>query len=86
MPSCFALYYKDTNERASLMKVDEELCEFLGVPCDKERWVRDWYNTIGLSLAIGHSLEKTKEFFPDKVDIINYLVDHFYADAWHEQK
>jgi hypothetical protein len=86
MPSCFALTKKGETKPAILQEVDKELCEFLGVPVDADRWVGDWYNCIGLGLAIGHDWDKLRGFFPTHKDIIDYLELHYNTDSWKEWK
>lgn len=86
MPSCFALYYKANGEQAMLNEVDTAMCQALGVEPDPERWYKNWYNTIGLGLAIGHDLNRLREFFPDKLDVIAYLEEYYTTKAWKEWK
>jgi hypothetical protein len=85
MPSCFALYRKGETEPMILHHVDLEMREHFGVE-DDGNWYKNWYNTIGLSLAIGHDLEKIREFFPDKVDVIEFLEANYSTDSWKEFK
>jgi hypothetical protein len=84
MPSCFALIDKSTGKRAILQDVDKELCEYLGVEVSETKWVGDWYNCIGLGLAIGHDWDKLRGFFPEHGPIIDYLESRFESDNWKE--
>lgn len=86
MPSCFALYDKATGEQQALQDVDKKICEYLDVPVDEENWVQNWYNTVGLSLAVGHSFEKIREFFPEKEAVISFLQENYDVNSWKEWK
>jgi hypothetical protein len=86
MPRCFALYPKGGTEKISLQDVDKELCEFFGVKVSETEWLGNWYNTIGLSLAIGHDWGKIREFFPEMKNIIDFMEENYTPDSWKEWK
>ena len=86
MPNCFQLISKKTQKPESFAVIDEELCKYLNVPVDAERYVYEWYDSIGLGLAFGHDFNKLREIFADTrlTPIIEYLDKHYTSDAWHE--
>lgn len=51
MPACFQLRKKGEQEPDDLIAVDESICKHLGASCDPERWVGNWYDSIGYMLA-----------------------------------
>ena len=55
MPNCFSLTRKTALEDGpvDLSKIDEEMCAFFNQPCNPVKWHCDWFNTIGLDLAMG---------------------------------
>lgn len=86
MPSCFSLTKRGHNRPSNLQDVDRDICEHLGVKVDPMNWYSNWYNTIGLSLAIGHSFEKIKEFFPERAQVIDFLEQNYDVNSWKEFK
>lgn len=52
MPACFQLIRKSDNQPAILQRVDEELCDYLGVELDTTLWHQNWYNVIGFMFAM----------------------------------
>ena len=70
MPNCFSLARKtDPKNPVSFAEIDNELCAILGVTPDPVKFVTphpsapgwaNWYDTIGLRLALGYPLEGTK--------------------------
>jgi hypothetical protein len=86
MPSCFAMRKIGEEERSSLQDVDKAICEHFNIPTDEEKWAYNWYNTIGLALAMGHDWDKIIGFFPEREPIVQFLRDHYITDAWWEGK
>lgn len=86
MPSCFALYDKLTGKQMVLQEVDKAICVYMDIPVSETDWAYSWYNTIGLSLAIGHDWEKIKEFFPERTPIIDFLKENYDVNSWKEFK
>ena len=86
MPSCFALTHKHSGIKANLHDVDKELCEYFGVEVSEDKWLGDWYNCIGLGLAIGHDWDKLRGFFPKHKPIIDFLETNYDVDSWKEWK
>lgn len=87
MPNYFRLISKETKRTVSLLKIDEELCELLNVPCDPMEYVHRWYDTIGFGLAMGKTFEQLKDIYkglPNTIKIIEYLEAHYTSDAWAE--
>jgi hypothetical protein len=58
MPNYFAFYQRDWNDRAALVDIDRQLCEYFDVPVHPTLWFRDWYNRFGLSLAAGVPMQE----------------------------
>jgi len=86
MPHCFSLTRKGEKETATLQSVDDAMCAHFGTIPNPKEWYKNWYSTIGLGLAVGHSLQKLKEFWPDKSEIIDWLDENYTSDAWREWK
>jgi hypothetical protein len=53
MPNCFTLTRKGSIEPNTLVAIDIELCKLLGRPVDARRYVVNWFDSIGLGLALG---------------------------------
>jgi hypothetical protein len=88
MPACFCLYSKYTKEQMSLTEVDEIMCAHFNEPVDKDKWLGDWYNAIGLGLAMGKSWQDLRDLFTSESNhaMIDYLEATYTTDCWHEQK
>jgi arginyl-tRNA synthetase len=95
MPNCFTLTFKGQTEPATLNKVDEFLCEKLGMEVHPKYYVNDWYNTIGFLIATGHPLgsEKlrtklatwfTKEDLPEAIKTLDIIEEYFTDNAFVE--
>lgn len=69
-------------EPMPLNEVDEVLCEVLGKPVHPTKWVDNWFNLEGLSLACGGTVEQLKADFPDR-NIAQALEEHFRWNCWH---
>lgn len=87
MPNYFALYPKDFPRKPAVLQgVDNLMCDHFGVSPSITGWYRDWYNTIGLGLSLGHDWEALRGFFPDKVDVIDWLEANYTTDTWYFHK
>lgn len=81
MPSCFRLISKETNEVVSLIKVDEEICQLLGVEVDLRHYGGvengfNWFDTIGFMIATNSEMFLGSQ----------KLRDHYLAsDMWSEE-
>lgn len=74
-------YLKGSSEALPLNKVDELLCEKLGRAVHPTKWVDNWFNLEGLSLATGGTIEQLIEDFPDR-KIASLLNEHFTWETW----
>jgi hypothetical protein len=89
MPSCFQLIKKGSKEPSIIHDVDEELYNHFGMEINPEEWYRDWYNSIGVGLALGHSFSKLRTIyseFPELIKVVDYLEENYLVDAWYEYK
>lgn len=74
MPACFQLFPILANgevsrEPATINSVDEAICAHFNIPVDPVKYYAppyepDWFNYIGLALALGHS-------FPEIIERMN---------------
>lgn len=90
MPACYALSRigDETDTYVKLVTIDEEMCAFFGVTPDPVLWFRNWENTIGLGLAMGHSWDKIREVFADsprQIEVVNWLEANFKPHAWYQR-
>lgn len=91
MPAKFTLCRKEENTPILFTTIDEEMCVALNVRCDAEKYYKNWYSTIGLSLACGKSFQNIREDckgYPDEkviLRIINFLDNNFTANSWHSR-
>jgi len=102
MPICFQLTRKSDLKAGPvvLAKIDEEICEFLGITVHPDKWVQDWYNSIGLRLACGHSFEDIRTEFKKYIDesendskfytrltvILNFIDENFTTNSFYQLK
>lgn len=96
MPNCFHLVRKGTTEAALLIKIDEEICELLGVPVHPKFWCLEWFDIIGFGIATGKSLgsQELRNFVasfimtdegPERLlKILTYLEENYTSNAWVE--
>ena len=63
MPNCFQLTRKGETEPIGLNTLDAELCKMLDVECHPKYWVAGWYNSIGLAVACGSTLEEQQKYY-----------------------
>lgn len=61
MPVCFQLL-KD-GEPQKFNVVDDAICAHFGVKPDEKRYYYEWYDIIGLRIALGRSFEEIRESF-----------------------
>lgn len=101
MPACFQLFRKGESEAVPLNTIDEEICAYMELPVHDTLYCHDWFNTIGLKLAMGRSFDyiigwyegasmKTKgedsEYYDTLLKIAEFLNERFSANSWHETK
>jgi hypothetical protein len=81
-----------------LYEVDNEMREHFLEPPDGDHWLYGWYNTIGLMLACGYSLEhiiktcdenkkehpESRAYYETRRKIAEYLNERFVSHAWAE--
>lgn len=89
MPVCFQLIDKTTNRAAVLPEVDNRICKELGVEPDPVKYYLQWYDAIGLRLALGTSFsqlrEEWKEYPPDPLDAVLDILERDYTpNNWRE--
>lgn len=86
MPNCFTLTKKDipNAKPAQFQHIDDAMREHFGAPANAEEWYMDWYNSVGLGLAMGNSFEKLREIIPDLTPVIDYLDANYTADSWYQ--
>lgn len=78
--------------------VDNELCQYLGVPADTDNYYCGWYDSIGWGLTCGASFQDLREsagkklerqperaeYFGKIFQILDYLDENFTANAVEE--
>ncbi len=87
MPNCFTLTPKGSKEPESLAKIDEAICNHLGIPIHPTKYVEDWYDYLGFGLAMGKTFPELAERFrddPPLLKIAQFLDEHYTADVWAE--
>lgn len=88
MPNCFMLIRKGEPALTPLADVDNELRNAFGEPPNEDRWLYEWYDTIGLALALGKNWEQIRTIFSDCEDLlktVDYLEGRFNAHSWAER-
>ena len=89
MPNCFSLTKNGESQPAQLQAVDDEMREFFGEPADSKRWLWNWYDVIGFSLACGRDWAWIREAFfedPELVKVVDYLSASYKADSWYQHR
>lgn len=79
-----AVYFQlfQNEELQSFNKVDSEMCKHFGVECDEKFWYQNWYNTVGFSLALGHSWDQIYQDWPNKKDIIDWIKQNYTVNSF----
>lgn len=90
MPNCFQLARKSAPQTpVALNVIDDELCAHFGVQPDPERYYQNWYNNIGLALAMGLTWDQMKEVVssdPHGVAIVEWFEANFISTAWYQPR
>lgn len=93
MPACFQLYRKnDTTTALQLTDVDEEICKHMRLPVDEKKWCHNWYDTIGLAIALGMPLgsDKLRDHFagcrPELLSVLSFMESEYQSNAFHSYK
>jgi hypothetical protein len=94
MPNCIQYRRKGEKDAITLAKLDDEVCEYLGVTPDPNKFYLGWFDYIGLFHAMGKSndwiRESIEELGPDSKyriaygKILDYLEENFTTNAWVE--
>ena len=84
MPNYFELARKSNPEAGPvvLQELDEELCKHFGVPCDAKRYLGGWYDSIGLSLAMGDTFEEIIAYY--RTTVVKYHDDAEFKQAYSD--
>lgn len=87
MASCFALTRIGETKPTALAEVDAHLCRELNQPCADDDWLYNWYNWIGLGLAVGKTFDELREQwkkYPELVKVLDVLKANYTVDSWRE--
>lgn len=100
MGACFNLTKKGESSPTSLNRIDEEICDLLGIEVHPRRWAYAWYDYIGWELAFGHSFETIRkkiqkdsdgvtdkedlDFYAQMLKIANFLEENYVAKSWSD--
>lgn len=92
MPACFQLIDRNTGVAESLDVVDDKICDFLHTQPDDVKYAFNWYNTVGLMMAVGFSKEKIlKELgdWPESVvlkKIVEFIFTNYEPVSFHSAR
>jgi hypothetical protein len=92
MPNCFRLLDKQTGQAEKLAHVDDLICQHFGAIPDPVHYYLQWYDVIGLPLALGKSWDEIKTRVLDGVNddryrqIVDWLAERYTPDAWYQHK
>lgn len=81
MAACFCLVKIGETEPAVLQDVDNDMAP--GVEPDPRNW--NWYNEVGFRLALGWSLDKIAQEYPEWASVCDWLAANYTSDAWRDQ-
>ena len=79
MAAYFQLISRTTGQPATFNEIDEELCELLEVPCDANKYICGWYDSIGFRAAMGSTWDEI-ESECNWCDEIKTIVQHLKAN------
>ena len=88
MANYIQLIDKTTGEPVPFPEIDRLLCEALSQPCDDNKYLCGWYDTIGWRSASGDSLATIAgELLGDGYDqiaaCIQWIDQHYTLNQWH---
>lgn len=90
MPVCFQLTRLGDKEPSSFQHIDDCICQHLQVDADPIKYHMDWYDSIGMRLALGKSWDEiaddANEYYPPMLPIIAYLRENYSSDSWWQPK
>jgi hypothetical protein len=76
---------KEQRVPVPLTQVDAKICAVLKVPCHPQNWHLNWFNHLGLGLAMGSNyreLAKHYENDEDMIKVLWVLAAHYTFKAW----
>lgn len=82
MAAYFELISKTTGKPTIFQTIDDEMREHFGEPESTTQWLENWYNTLGLSIALGGTWETLRADWPNKSRIVDWLEQHYTTRAW----
>jgi hypothetical protein len=83
MAAYLSLKNRKTGEIMSgenLIDLDAQICAAINHPVDKVQWCKNWMDTIGFALALGHDYSKVRAIFggkPELLEILNWLEENY---------
>jgi|PlaIllAssembly_1097288.scaffolds.fasta_scaffold293035_3 hypothetical protein len=101
MPACFQLFKIGSNEPVKFVDLDDEIFHHVSDSYAfydfdnavygyegnaSDAWCWNWYNTIGLALALGRDLTELArdlEGLPGEIAV--YLATHYTSTAWYSR-
>lgn len=93
----FQLFPIGYSTPASFQQVDNAICQNLDLPWDADRYACEWYDSIGLRIALGKSFqeiadefksaltdrpEQFREWYYNMLRINHYLLENYTTEAW----
>jgi hypothetical protein len=91
MAAYFQLISKTTKEPALFNAIDIELCNHFKQPIDDEKYLSNWYDSIGFRIATGNTLDDIIREFTNLeqegwvkalLSIAIYLNEHYTTNNW----
>ena len=89
MPVCFQLTKKGETKPSAINDIDKDLWDTFadGEPEGNDKYFANWYNTVGMMLAMGKTWEEIKEVYKDNdISVIEYLEENYSPYAWREHR
>lgn len=86
MPNAFMFRSKETGKPTQFVKIDEEICNHLGVPIHETKYYNSWYDIIGLAVAVGQKLSEiaaNTNYDEETRKIAAYLDSRYTTEAWY---
>ena len=83
MAAYFQLLQNDTP--IPFQQIDDQLRAVFGEKPDSKNWLYNWYNFLGLPLALGDSWAKIRETYADDAQlqrVIDWLEANYEVKAW----
>ena len=88
MPNCFQLSRRESKEftPVPLNTIDEEMCKHFNVPVHPNWYYKEWYNTVGFSLAMGLTFAEIREKQMGDPQVVDWLEANFVSSAFYQPK